>query len=254
MKKVVSLIVVVMLTITGVSYCSAANFGGADVAQIMSAPQPEEVSYTDVHSEFVETAPIKIRGREFEIVGAIPLRRIEAEICAISGFAGKEVFIFESQCGNLLDEMRADDMQCGLAEDIPPEQDDIPLTTEEKVLLQDACEEYEVPYALALAIIEKETNFRNMIGDGGASAGYMQVQQRWHHDRMDRLGVTDLLDPDSNFRVGLDYLSELYGTYGDWNMALTVYNMGHNPGYISDYAVTVMSGYAHWQELLENYA
>lgn len=131
--------------------------------------------------------------------------------------------------------------------------DDIPLSYEEQELLQSACEEFDVPYALALGLIEKETIFQNIVGDDGASTGYMQVQEKWHQDRMNRLGVTDLLDPGGNFRVGLDFLSDLYGKYNDWSVALTVYNMGHNPGYITDYAKAVMENYAHWQEIIDNY-
>jgi len=140
-------------------------------------------------------------------------------------------------------------------EDAPIEQtnynDDIPLSYEEQEQLQAACKEFKVPYALALGLIEKETNFRNVVGDDGASAGYMQIQQKWHWDRMERLGVTDLLDPKGNFRVGLDFLSELYGKYDDWSTAITVYNMGHDPGYITNYAYAVMDNYARWQETIQ---
>lgn len=130
---------------------------------------------------------------------------------------------------------------------------DIPLTRKEQNLLRAASDEFGVPYALALGLIEKETDFGNVPGDDGDSSGYMQVAEKWHRGRMERLGVENLFDPGGNFRVGLDYLSELYGKYGDWDMALTVYNMGHNPGYVTDYAKKVMSNYAHWQKLLENY-
>lgn len=145
-----------------------------------------------------------------------------------------------------------------LVEETPPVEqdcfsDDIPLTYDEQDLLKKACEEFKIPYALALGLIEKETEFRNIIGDGGASTGYMQVQQKWHQNRMDRLGVTDLSEPYGNFRVGLDYLSELYGKYNDWNLALTVYNRGHYPGFITDYAKDVMKNYSRWQELAESY-
>ena len=126
----------------------------------------------------------------------------------------------------------------------------IPLSDEEQMLLQDACIEFNIPYALALGLVEKETNFRNVVGDDGASVGYMQIQQKWHRDRMDRLGVTDLTDPGGNFRVGLDFLSELYNKYHDWGMALTVYNMGHNPGYITKYANKVLNNYETWQAFL----
>ena len=42
---------------------------------------------------------------------------------------------------------------------------------------------------------------------------------------MKRLGVTDLMDPASNFRVGCDYLAELLERYPLAN-ALAFYNSG----------------------------
>ena len=132
--------------------------------------------------------------------------------------------------------------------------DAIPLSREEQELLWDACEEFDVPYALALGLIETETNFRNITGDNGNSSGYMQIQKRWHGERMERLGVTDLMDPGGNFRVGLDFLTEQYSKYGDWGIALTVYNNGSYPGYITNYANIVLSRYANWQELVGNNA
>ncbi len=131
--------------------------------------------------------------------------------------------------------------------------DDIPLAYEEQEWLQTACKEFDVPYALALGLIEKETTFRNLVGDDGTSTGYMQIQKKWHWDRMERLGVTDLMEPSGNFRVGCDFLSELYGKYNDWNVALTVYNMGHDPGFVTDYAKEVMRNYARWQEIIDNH-
>ena len=128
--------------------------------------------------------------------------------------------------------------------------DDVPLPYELQGFLRDACEESGVPYPLALAVIQAETQFRNVVGDDGASQGYMQVQQRWHHDRMERLGVTDLMDPAGNFRVGCDYLAELLETYDSVDLAVTVYNWGHNPGYITTYGLKVMGYYEDWKELL----
>lgn len=104
--------------------------------------------------------------------------------------------------------------------------EDIPLSYELQAMLYGACLEFEVPYELALAVIEQETNFRNVTGDDGASEGYMQVQQRFHKDRMDELGVTDLMDPESNFRVACHYLRELFDRYGDTHKVLMAYNAG----------------------------
>lgn len=115
---------------------------------------------------------------------------------------------------------------------------DVPLDGETQALLHSACEEAGITYELALAVIRQETEFRNVIGDNGDSIGYMQIQTRWHKDRMERLGVTDLTDPYSNFRVGCDFLAELLSKY-TLEEALTAYNSG-KPGK-SEYATSVMN-------------
>ena len=73
--------------------------------------------------------------------------------------------------------------------------EDVPLDGDTQALLRAACEETGIPYELALAVIRQETEFRNITGDDGRSVGYMQVQRRWHEDRMARFGVTDLMCP-----------------------------------------------------------
>lgn len=125
--------------------------------------------------------------------------------------------------------------------------DDVPLSYEEQDFLHTACQESGVPYALALAVIERETQFQNLVGDDGASLGYMQVQERWHWDRMERLGVTDLMNPFGNFRVGCDFLAELLEKYPTQE-ALTAYNSG-SPGY-NQYSYDVMANYEKWKELV----
>ena len=121
--------------------------------------------------------------------------------------------------------------------------DDIPLDFETQACLRTACDESGVPFELALAVIRKESTYQNITGDGGDSIGYMQVQPKWHQERMRRLGVTDLTHPLSNFRVGCDYLAELMDKYPT-EEALTAYNSG-KPGK-SDYADTVLK---YWREL-----
>ena len=116
--------------------------------------------------------------------------------------------------------------------------EDVPLDGDTQAFPRAACEETGIPYELALAVIRQETEFRNVVGDDGRSVGYMQVQRRWHEDRMARLGVTDLTDPYSNFRVGCDYLAELLGKYS-LEEALTAYNSG-KPGK-STYASNVLA-------------
>lgn len=115
--------------------------------------------------------------------------------------------------------------------------DDVPLDGETQAFLRSACEEAGITYELALAVIRQETDFRNVVGDNGDSIGYMQIQPRWHEERMGRLGVTDLADPYSNFRVGCDFLAELLEKY-TMEDALTAYNSG-KPGK-SEHATSVI--------------
>lgn len=103
---------------------------------------------------------------------------------------------------------------------------DIPLTYKEQEALHNAADEMGVPYELACSVVWKETTFRNIYGDNGKAHGYMQVHPSQHWDRMQELGVTDLFDPASNFRVGCHYLAELLERYGDAHMALMAYNAG----------------------------
>ena len=129
-----------------------------------------------------------------------------------------------------------------------PVREDIPLGAEVQRQLWQACEETGLTYELALAVIWKETDFRNVVGDGGESFGYMQVQPRWHQERMDRYGVTDLMDPYSNFLVGCDYLAELAGRDRGLEWMLHAYNGGPayankmaQAGEISQYAKDVLN-------------
>lgn len=110
-------------------------------------------------------------------------------------------------------------------------------------LLYSACDEFGVDYVLALSVVSVESNFKNVMGDGGNAYGYMQIQQRFHTARMERLGVTDLMDAESNFRVGCDLLSELIGKYGTVG-GLTAYNTGRNG--TSAYATKVLARYAEY--------
>ena len=78
------------------------------------------------------------------------------------------------------------------------------------------------------ALIEEESGWLTSAeGDDGNSIGLMQIQERWHKERMKRLGVTDLYDPEQNITLGCDILSELVNKYGNYRDALSVYNSGN---------------------------
>lgn len=87
--------------------------------------------------------------------------------------------------------------------------------------------EYGIDPAIIFAMIDLESKYNiNAVGDGGKSIGLMQIQPRWHKERMERLGASDLADPYQNVTVGIDYLAELLEKYGDIEMALVGYNAG----------------------------
>ena len=89
------------------------------------------------------------------------------------------------------------------------------------------CKQEDVRYALIVAMIERESGYHyDRTGDDGESAGYMQIMQKYHSERMEELSATDLLNPYQNIRVGVDYMKELIERYGTIQDALAVYNYG----------------------------
>ena len=123
---------------------------------------------------------------------------------------------------------------------------DIPLDLPTQRLLFNACQEFDVDYELALAVIWRETIFQNLYAAEEGSSGYMMIQERWVKKEMAELGATNLMDPEDNFRVGCYLLSDFIGRYGVEG-GLTRYNTGH-PG-SSWYANSVME---KWMELKSN--
>lgn len=131
-----------------------------------------------------------------------------------------------------------------------PFSEDVPLSYEEQEALYGACEEFSVDYPLMLALIERETHFKNEVGDGGNSYGYCQIQPRWWSKTAESIGVTDLMDPEGNFRTGCAILTHLLDVYGCGNLtdALTAYNTGH--GGASEYARDVLEKQEKWQGVI----
>lgn len=104
---------------------------------------------------------------------------------------------------------------------------DCPLDLELQKHIVDTCGNYGIVPELVFAMIDQESDFdAAAMGDNGNSLGLLQIQQRYHKERMAKLGCTDLLDPFQNVQVGVDFLAELYDKYGDIEMALVAYNCG----------------------------
>lgn len=112
------------------------------------------------------------------------------------------------------------------------------------------CKQNDVPYALVLAIIENESGYEfDKTGDNGNSKGYMQIYEKWHTDRMQKLNCTDLMNPYQNVKVGIDFLSYLLKKYGTVQDALAAYNYGekgarehlwNNGVYVYSYNTAIM--------------
>lgn len=125
---------------------------------------------------------------------------------------------------------------------------DVPLDTELQDHIFRLCDYYGIDAGLVIAIIQKESGFDpDVVGDSGNSFGLMQIQERWHIDRMARLECPELLNPYQNVEVGIDILAELFGKFDDITWVLMAYNGGESyatemrrNGQISEYARLVL--------------
>lgn len=104
---------------------------------------------------------------------------------------------------------------------------DVPLDIDLQDYILDICDDRGIDPAIAFAMIKCESGFRaDALGDGGNSVGLMQIQPRWHGQRMEKLGCDDLTDPYQNVAVGLDLFGDLLEAYGSVENALMAYNGG----------------------------
>ena len=126
--------------------------------------------------------------------------------------------------------------------------DAIPLSYTEQKALKDASEEFGVDYYVMLGLIEKETNFRNTMGDGGNAYGYCQVWLKWWRETMLDIGAKDLNVPEDNFRTACAIMRELTDRYGSVAGALTAYNKGSYNGRVSAYASSVLQNAERWRK------
>lgn len=104
--------------------------------------------------------------------------------------------------------------------------------------------DYNICPELVEAVIERESSWRPDAVNGPC-IGLMQINPEYHAERMEHLGVEDLLDPYDNILVGTDFLAELFWEYDDIYAVLMYYNAGYDglrawrAGEYSDYAVEV---------------
>jgi soluble lytic murein transglycosylase-like protein len=127
--------------------------------------------------------------------------------------------------------------------------------------VQGYCEEigemYGICPELLMAIIEAESS-GNQYAENGSCKGLMQVSVRWHADRMEKLGVTDIYDEYGNILVATDYIAELREDYGEVSCVLDIYNgnskayYNYENGILSVYAKSVLERSAELERLRGN--
>lgn len=118
---------------------------------------------------------------------------------------------------------------------------DVPLDKYQQQILWEACQEWGVPYELALAVCWRETNFRDLITEvnGKTYYGMMAVQLESAGYYMDQCNVEYLNSERDRLRVGCCILGEHLRNYGTVR-GLMCYNAGSS-GAESQWAVGITS-------------
>lgn len=121
-------------------------------------------------------------------------------------------------------------------------------------------------FCSVMAIASVETQFDpEAIGDGGKSLGLMQINTTAQADRIERLGVTDLMDIYQNVGVAIDYIGwlsdqlapgeDIYGTdalYMAYNMGLSGCCKAMNGGIIvTEYSAAVLDAFNTYVKQIE---
>ena len=155
----------------------------------------------------------------------------------------------------------SDDLEGFVFYDLPEQYADKGYFPEKmQIYTRSLCKQNDVPYALVLAIIEYESGYEfDKTGDNGNSKGYMQIYEKWHTDRMQKLNCTDLMNPYQNVRVGIDFLSYLLKKYGTIQDTLAAYNYGEkgarehlwsNGVYVYSYNTAIMQRMKEIEEVV----
>ena len=103
---------------------------------------------------------------------------------------------------------------------------DIPLDREQQDVVREISAEYGVPFELALAVMQVESNFDITAIGNGNCYGIMQIHKINHPALEKQLGITDWLSLSDNARAGCYMLGKLLDKYQDETRALMAYNMG----------------------------
>lgn len=135
----------------------------------------------------------------------------------------------------------------------------IPLSEEYQMIMQQSCDEYGVPYSLALAVCEAESTF-NPDADSGICWGFMQINPV-NYTWLRNIGI-EPTTYSGNIEAGVCMLGQLLEKYDDTHKALMAYNCGDagaanlwNLGYFtSSYSENVVEKDEKWHEIIADYS
>lgn len=124
--------------------------------------------------------------------------------------------------------------------------------------MQACCEEYGVPYALALAVADVESRFDPDAASSTNDYGLMQINQVNHGWLLEQ-GI-DPMTPAGNIEAGVMFLSDYLTAYGDPELAVMAYNCGPSGAqnlwaagtHSTDYSRKVMDRFDYWTSVLED--
>lgn len=116
--------------------------------------------------------------------------------------------------------------------------------------IQEACERYGAEYDICPELLEAICYYESRyIADVSNKdcKGLMQINEPVQKERMEKLGVTDIYDVDSNIHTGADLLGELFSEYKDVGTVLMLYHgekdavKKGNAGKLSKYAQRIIN-------------
>lgn len=97
--------------------------------------------------------------------------------------------------------------------------------------LQEVCKSYGVEYAVALAMIETESSYKPDAKGKAGDYGYFQIVEKYHKDRMKKLGISSIDDTKNNATIAIDCLAQYIERFESVDKALTAYNHGVTGAY-----------------------
>ena len=124
-------------------------------------------------------------------------------------------------------------------------------------VMYESCQKYDVPFALALAVAEKESGFNPDAESRTDDHGIMQIN-RCNFEYLRNKGI-DPLTYEGHIEAGVMLLGENLTRYGDEGLAVMAYNCGRTGAkrlwdagvYSTSYSRAIMELYEKWLGVLE---